>query len=63
MNTIFKYIGGFYVEKGHRADMGTANRTYEEGFLGTQRQNFLMPSIVQTWKYLRNVSYLLLILF
>lgn len=40
MNTIFKYIGGFYVEKGHRADMGTANRTYEEGFLGHRGRTF-----------------------
>lgn len=54
MNTIFKYIHDFYAEKVHRADMGTVDRTYEEGFLGSQRQNFLMLSIVQTWKYLRN---------
>lgn len=40
MNNIFKCIDGSYVEKGHRADMGPAGRTQEEGFLGSQNRTF-----------------------
>lgn len=35
-----------YVEKGNRAPMETADRTREERFLGSQRQDFLMLNIV-----------------
>lgn len=50
----FQVCGWFLCGQGHSEAMRPTSRTYQEGFMCCQRQNFLMLSIVQTWKSLRN---------